>query len=98
MPTAFLSLNSTVMQVVEHIDQGNIWGNMNTVLALMLGNVHSKPTRTAVSEFSEVHRSLPCPGFLIPPEDEKSVLAFIQTLYDWEVEGRPFGKWITAGK
>lgn len=93
LSTAFISLNNTVMQVVEHIDQGNIWGNMNTVLVQLQDKAQSNPERV---EDSGLLRSLPCPGFLIPPEDEKSVLSFIQTLYGREVEGKPFGKWISA--
>ena len=96
MPTAFISLNSAVMQIIEHIDQGNIWGNMIEVLTFLLGKNQSDPKREASQVSSGILLSQPSPGFLIPPEDEKSVSAFINILFDKEVESRSFGKWLSA--
>lgn len=62
----FLTLNTIIMQCIEHLDQGRPWGNMNTILRRLKetgSNGAKSPTR--------LPRAEPLPGFLIPPEEEK---------------------------
>ena len=95
LPTEFISLNSAVMQIIEHIDQGNIWGNMIDVLRFLLES-RSVPKKGASLTSSGMLLSQPSPGLLLPPEDEKYVSVFLTILYDKKVEDKSFGQWLST--
>jgi len=61
----FLTLNTIIMQCIEHLDRGRPWGNMNTVLRLLTEPVSNGTSAT------QLPRAEPLPGFLIPPEEEE---------------------------
>ncbi|MDW7772243.1 MAG: hypothetical protein SCH71_05060 [Desulfobulbaceae bacterium] len=68
----FLTLNTVIMQCIEHLDQGRPWGNMNTILRSLAGpgNKESKSTLTAE----------PIPGLLIPPDEAEKLGAQLNIL------------------
>ena len=92
LPEYFISLNTALMQVIEHIDQGHVWGNMNDVLVSLLDRNTEEGGERASRPGLLLSRVNP--GFLIPPEDEGHVLPFLKVLYSREVAGRSFGDWL----
>jgi Fe-S-cluster containining protein len=68
MPPLLHSMNSMLMQLIEHLDQGGIWGNMVEVLAWL-----SDPAARERSSAVRLRISCPCPGFLIPPEEKQEI-------------------------
>ncbi|HDK43498.1 MAG TPA: hypothetical protein ENG91_02965 [Desulfobacteraceae bacterium] len=94
LPTAVISLNTAVMQIIEHLDQGGCWGNMIEVLKSLAG---LKPTGGGAGpghKKSKLYISQENPGFLIPPEDEAVVVKYLNTLYMKETAGRTFAEWL----
>lgn len=72
----FLTLNTVVMQCIEHIDQGRPWGNLNTILRSL------KETGDNVSEPVNQPGLLaePIPGLLIPPDETDKLSHQLNTL------------------
>ncbi|MDH3330613.1 MAG: hypothetical protein OEM01_15405, partial [Desulfobulbaceae bacterium] len=72
----FLTLNTVIMQCIEHIDQGRPWGNLNTILRTL------KETGENVSETGNQSGLLaePIPGFLIPPDETDKLSDQLNTL------------------
>ncbi len=94
LPTAVISLNTAVMQIIEHLDQGCCWGNMIEVLKLLLGLKQAGGGAGPGHKKSGLYISQKNPGFLIPPEDEAAVVKYLDTLYIQETAGRTFAEWL----
>jgi Fe-S-cluster containining protein len=60
----FLTLNTVIMQCIEHLDQGRPWGNMNAILR-NLGRKGGNERKC----HQPLPLSRPIPGFLIPPDE-----------------------------
>lgn len=72
----FLTLNTIIMQCIEHLDQGRPWGNLNTIL-------RSLTKRKKKGEKGRKHAALraePIPGFLIPPDEADKLDSQLKTL------------------
>ena len=69
MDPLFLTLNTVILQCIEHLDQGRPWGNMNIILQMVAADHESseKPKEKGI------RISQPMPGFLIPPEEINQV-------------------------
>ena len=65
----FLTLNTIIMQCIEHLDQDRPWGNLNSILRSLTG----KGEKTSL-------KSEPIPGFLIPPEEADRLHSQMNTL------------------
>lgn len=72
----FLTLNTVILQCIEHLDQGRPWGSMNTILSLIVESGEST-TKHPDREYS-LSRSIP--GFLIPPEEIDAIQPRLQVL------------------
>ncbi len=65
----FLTLNTVILQCIEHIDRGRPWGNMNMILQ-MINNTRSGDQGLK----KEGHRiAEPIPGFFIPPDEADAI-------------------------
>lgn len=74
-PEWFVTLNTVVNQLVEHLDRDGCWGNMLDVL----GYLEQKDDRAIGDAGCRPARLLPTqrlPGFLIPPGEEKIIGRF----------------------
>ncbi len=94
MPDYYLEAATAVTQLVEHLGQGEYWGNMLDVLPALLD----------ISEFREIGAQLdqtliikarlatltakPLPGFLLSEEEGEKVPRLLETILSVEVEGR----------
>ncbi len=94
LPTAVISLNTAVMQIIEHLDQGGCWGNMIEVLKSLPGLKQAGGGSGPGHKKSKLYISQENPGFLIPPEDETTVEKYLNTLYIKETAGRTFAEWL----
>jgi Fe-S-cluster containining protein len=75
----FLTLNTIIMQCIEHLDQGRPWGNMNTILRLLSNRKEGAPM---MCPKPALLCSEPVPGFLVPPEEGDQLHGRIKTLLD----------------
>jgi len=66
----FLTLNTVIMQCIEHLDRGRPWGNMNAVLRSIADRKEEAPQCLAQR----------IPGFLIPPEETDKLSDQLQIL------------------
>jgi Fe-S-cluster containining protein len=71
-----LTLNTVILQCLEHLDQGRPWGNMNLILRLVKEN----SSGTSGPRRESVRISAPIPGFLIPPDETAAMHDKLQTL------------------
>ncbi len=94
LPTAVISLNTVVMQIIEHLDQGGCWGNMIEVLKSLSGLKPAGGGAGPEQKKSGLYISQGNPGFLIPPEDKAAVVKYLNTLYMKEIAGRTFAEWL----
>lgn len=71
----YLTLNTVVMQCIEHLDQGRPWGNMNAILR-MAGQPGSG--REKEQQACRISRSIP--GFLLTPDEAEALEEHLQSL------------------
>jgi Fe-S-cluster containining protein len=83
---ALVTLNSVGRQILEHLDDGGLWGNIYDVLDYLnsTGNeLLNSGQRRVVGKSGNEFSLLPTekiPGFLIPPEDRNLVRQFLTSL------------------
>ena len=73
----FRSLNTLIMQCIEHLDQGRPWGNMNTILR----RIAAKNSERKNQDSRPLPIAQPLPGFLLLPEEEAALQGQIQVLF-----------------
>ncbi|MFH0783811.1 MAG: YkgJ family cysteine cluster protein [Pseudomonadota bacterium] len=94
VPDYYLEAATAVTQLVEHLGQGEYWGNMLDVLPALLD----------ISEFRDIGAQLdqtmiikarlatltakPLPGFFLSDEDGGKVTQLLETIFSIEVEGK----------
>ena len=69
----FLSLNTVIMQCLEHLDQGRPWGNMFNILR----HLHNPGVN---QNCASLLTSVPSPGLLLHPDEMERLGSCIQTL------------------
>lgn len=92
-PPLLITFNTIIMQVLEHLDQGGVWGNMLQVLSFLRA-----PSRQARQEqAARLLTSSPCPGFLVPPEEREAVDRMLEALISARVDDTTVGGLLGAG-
>ena len=71
-----LTLNTVIMQCLEHLDQGRPWGNMQ----LILRGVAADAAGEQAIPTGGLALARPLPGFLLLPEDETDLAEQLRTL------------------
>lgn len=91
----YLTACTVISQLVEHLGQGEYYGNLLDVVPAMLdiSRYHSIAERTSNTALVHSARSRtltakPLPGFLLPPEDADTVTPLIDTIFKTRVEGK----------
>ncbi len=71
----YLTLTTVIMQCIEHLDQGNPWGNMLSIL-------HCQSLTGPQTDLltKQLPRAEPIPGFFIPPGEADRLSDQIRTL------------------
>ena len=92
--SATITINSMVMQIIEHIDQGNPWGQMVSVLK----HIVNKKGESKTQDDEKLHllTSQANPGFLVPPEDSYVAEQFMQTFFAAKIGGTTFSQILKA--
>ncbi len=86
IPPHLFTLNTALMQVLEYLDLGGLYGNMIDLI-LFLEAWENKKEETVPEELLSCH---PVPEFAIPPEHDHIVRPAIGRLYRQEVSGKRF--------
>ncbi|MBU0483961.1 MAG: hypothetical protein KKB30_05550 [Proteobacteria bacterium] len=87
----FITLNSVVLQFIEHLDRGRHWGNMLEVLRLISCENSQNPDRPEIDQVRDrllLARSIP--GFLVPPEEAEKIEGFVGRLNELQINGMSF--------
>ena len=86
---------SIVTQIIEHVGQGEYWGNMIDMLLALLDNskyrdiaeLVNDPARCAESRF-RLLRAEPVPGFLLDDEGYKRIEPLLAAILNHQIEGK----------
>lgn len=70
----FLTLNTVILQCIEHLDRGRPWGNMYAVLR----SVGKRKADT--EEITGLLIAEPIPGFFIPPDEKDRIQGCLRSL------------------
>lgn len=89
LPAAVISLNTAILQVIEHLDQGNHWGNMIDILQSLVATGGAGAGDTAGLLTAQRN-----PGFLVPPEDQRVVSTYLKELYGTSIQDKTVGHWL----
>lgn len=82
-PDILMEVNTVTLQLIEHLGQGQWWGNMLDMLPALLAEQYEKTTSSANPEEINSHllNALPVPGFLIMPEQQAAVQQYLEGLF-----------------
>jgi len=83
VPDFVLTASTAVLQIVEHLDQKNQWGNMLDILRIQSVNF---PDKKQIQH--RIRECKPLPGFLIPPEDFDQVQPLLESIFSAQVNGK----------
>jgi len=75
-----VTLNTVVMQIIEHLARGGLWGNMFDVLAFLAKGRQNRPGGPAVDFSARLLTAQPLPGLLVPPDERAGLARFIARL------------------
>jgi len=91
IPATLVSVITACQQIIEHLDEGGLFGNLTDLLVLLSesDNVRSF-ARSEITPDSGLARTKPLPGFLIHPDDMAAVKPFLDRLFTGNVNGEPF--------
>ncbi|WP_163335908.1 YkgJ family cysteine cluster protein [Desulfopila sp. IMCC35008] len=91
----YLTACTVISQLVEHLGQGEYYGNLLDVIPAMLDisryhSIAELATNATKIQQARSHTltAKPLPGFLLPPEDSDSVTPLIETIFKARVEGK----------
>lgn len=90
----YLSAASAVMQIIEHLGQGEFMGNMLDVLLALCGLPENRkyfeilPASMSDQGLANVVKALPLPGFLLLEEEMETVRPLLQAIFGHQIEGR----------
>lgn len=91
-----IAVNTAVMQVIEHLDQGRIYGPLEKVarfISLRKKNVNPEAGISTPLQSGEnvvirgLRRSQPLPGFVSEKESREAVRTFLQRLFKERIDG-----------
>lgn len=84
-PDILMEVNTVTLQIIEHLDQGNYWGNMLDLLMILTGENKSGRDNNGVQWAEEIgrhlRRSRPLPGFLVMPDQQAAVQSYLDNLF-----------------
>lgn len=90
----YLTASSSVMQIIEHLGQGEYLGNLFDVLLALCDLPENRnyvkllPSSLSDQGRANVTKALPLPGFLLLEEEMEKVGPLLEALFSHEVGGR----------
>jgi Fe-S-cluster containining protein len=94
LPEYYLSASTAVMQIIEHLGQGEYWGNMLDVLAALCDLPENKkcapllPPSFADQSRVQVIKAKPLPGFLLLDEEREKIAPLLDAIFTTKVGER----------
>ena len=91
---SYLSASTAVMQIVEHLGQGEFLGNMFDVLLALCDLPENRKCTELLPDFmsdeglANVVKALPLPGFLLLEEDMEKISPLLEAIFSNKVGGR----------
>lgn len=91
---SYLSASTAVMQIIEHLGQGEYWGNMLDVLLALSDLPENRkyaellPASASDQGRVQLVQALPLPGFLLMEEEMKIVEPLLQSIFDHRIDGK----------
>ncbi|MFZ5775185.1 MAG: YkgJ family cysteine cluster protein [Thermodesulfobacteriota bacterium] len=89
VPPMVMSGNTVFLQLVEHLGQGQPWGNLLQLLDRLSGLEQSRSGRLLRGE--------PLPGFLVAPEEQAMLDAILTDLSHTMLAGMSVWQWLQQG-
>ena len=89
---SYLSASTAVMQIIEHLGQGEYWGNMLDVLLSLCDLPENRkyveflPASLSDQGRARIVKALPLPGFLLQEGDMKKVEPLLQAIFAHKVD------------
>ena len=94
LPTHMISAATATQQIIEHLGQRQMWGNMLDVLLALTGLPQYKKVAEHLSNNNHqayaqarLRSAKPLPAFLIPPEDRQDVEVLLNKIFSSKVDG-----------
>lgn len=92
VPPEYLSAATAVSQIIEHLGQFNIWGNMLPVLYVLgheTGVIDSgRDVKTLAAARDCCTTAQPLPGFLLDESESTRIVPLIESIFAANVDGR----------
>ncbi|MDD3813690.1 MAG: hypothetical protein PHZ02_03505 [Desulfocapsaceae bacterium] len=94
LPEYYLSASTAVMQIIEHLGQGEYWGNMLDVLAALCDLPENKryatllPASFADQSRVQLVKAKPLPGFLLLEDEMEKVAPLLEAIFTRKVGGK----------
>jgi Fe-S-cluster containining protein len=94
LPEYYLSAATAVMQIIEHLGQGEYWGNMLDVLAALCDLPENRkyagllPATFAGQARVQVIKAKPLPGFLLLEWEREKIAPLLDRVFNRKVAGR----------
>ncbi len=91
LPEYYLSASTAVMQIIEHLGQGEYWGNMLDVLSALCDLPENRSYATLLpASFVEqsriqVIKAKPLPGFLLLDEEMEKIAPLLDAIFTRKV-------------
>ena len=91
LPEYYLSASTAVMQIIEHLGQGEYWGNMLDVLSALCDLPENRnyatllPASFANQSRVQVIKAKPLPGFLLLDEEMGKIAPLLEAIFTRKV-------------
>ncbi len=93
LPEYYISASTAIMQLIEHLGQFDLWGNMLDVLQ---AQCYLPPNQTTtdylvdkslpIKTRKQILKAKPLPGFLIPEEDYRQIEPLLTEIFSSKIE------------
>ncbi|MBW6520012.1 MAG: YkgJ family cysteine cluster protein [Desulfoarculaceae bacterium] len=93
-PTYYLSAATAVLQIIEHLGQGEYWGNMLDVLSALCDQPQNRGVATLLpASFADQSRvqlvqAKPLPGFLLLEDEMEQIAPLLEAIFSRKVGGK----------
>lgn len=87
LPEYYLSASTAVMQIIEHLGQGQYWGNMLDVLAALCDLPENRSVATLLPPLSvdqsrvQLIKAKPLPGFLLLEDEREKITPLLDAIF-----------------
>jgi hypothetical protein len=94
VPEYYVAASTAVMQIIEHLGQGEYWGTMSDVLLALCDISRYKAVADRIGNPAMIvqarlrtARALPLPGFLLLEEEHRRIAPLLDAIFSGQVNG-----------